>query len=144
NLGRLTQEEQKQLLSSILISTMTLQHLIDNLLEGSKLEANQFTLRQQDISFDIMLMEVLSIMQPILARRQQKLSLQIPLQSLTITADKTRLIQVLINLLSNASKYSPQDSRIELKIEMQEQEILIEIADEGEGIPETEANRIFQ
>jgi len=83
-------------------------------------------------------------MQPILARRQQKLSLQIPLQSLTITADKTRLIQVLINLLSNASKYSPQDSRIELKIEMQEQEILIEIADEGEGIPETEANRIFQ
>jgi signal transduction histidine kinase len=54
------------------------------------------------------------------------------------------LEQVLSNLLSNACKFSPDEGRIGLKVEIQGEELLVEVSDDGIGISEEEQSRLFQ
>jgi signal transduction histidine kinase len=143
NLGNLSKAEEAQLLNSIVLSVSNLQSLIDNLLEGSKLEANQFSLRRQQISLDAILIEALRTMQPLLSRRQQTLELAESENSPNISADKTRMVQVLVNLLSNASKYSPIGSVIEILLEIRDKRLWLGVADRGAGVPEEQREAVF-
>jgi signal transduction histidine kinase len=143
NLGNLSKPEESQLLNSIVLSVSNLQSLIDNLLEGSKLEANQFSLRRQRISLDAILIDALRTMQPLLSRRQQSLELAERENSPLIWADKTRMVQVMVNLLSNASKYSPIGTSIEILVELRENRLWLGVADRGAGVPEAEREAIF-
>ncbi|TAE57169.1 MAG: sensor histidine kinase, partial [Bacteroidetes bacterium] len=61
-----------------------------------------------------------------------------------IQADKKLLRNVLLNLLSNAVKYSPEDTRIFLRLFVRAQEVLIEVEDQGIGIPKEEQAHLFQ
>ncbi len=144
NLGLLSKKEQHHLLNSLLMSVVNLQNLIDNLLEGSKLEVNQFNLRRQEVLVDALLVEALRIMQPLLNRRQQQVSVHLPASLLKLHVDKTRLVQVFVNLLSNASKYSPENSVIDIGIDQDEKAVTFQIADTGTGIPEDQHELIFQ
>lgn len=143
NLGTLSKSDEAHLLNSIVLSVSSLQSLIDNLLEGSKLEAKQFSLRRQHISLDAILIDALRTMQPLLSRREQKLELAERDNSPMIWADKTRMVQVLVNLLSNASKYSPIGSPIEILVEVRENRLWLGVADKGAGVPEEEREAIF-
>jgi|GEM_PF-6092274 signal transduction histidine kinase len=143
NLGSLSKQEEAHLLSSIVLSVSNLQSLIDNLLESNKLEAKQFSLRRQMISLDAILIEGLRTMLPLLQRRQQKLELAESDSSPLLWVDKTRMVQVLVNLLSNASKYSPIESTIEILIEVYENRLWLGIADRGAGVPEEKREAIF-
>lgn len=60
-----------------------------------------------------------------------------------IYADFDKLIQVLINLLTNAAKFSDKKSRIEIRIAIEEEDLLIDITDYGNGIPEKDLSKIF-
>ncbi|BFM18961.1 CHASE domain-containing protein [Gilvimarinus japonicus] len=64
--------------------------------------------------------------------------------TITVTADKNRLIQVLINLLSNAIKYSEPGGRVDIGLSVSENEITLSIKDEGRGMPEYFKKYIFQ
>ncbi|MGV2435687.1 MAG UNVERIFIED_CONTAM: ATP-binding protein [Anaerolineae bacterium] len=143
NLGSLSKQEEAHLLSSIVLSVSNLQSLIDNLLESNKLEAKQFSLRRQMISLDAILIEGLRTMLPLLQRRQQKLNLPKVTVAPYFGVDKTRMVQVLVNLLSNASKYSPIESTIEILIEVYENRLWLGIADRGAGVPEEKREAIF-
>jgi two-component system phosphate regulon sensor histidine kinase PhoR len=137
--------EMDELLVSIHLSTTNLQNLIDNLLESSKAEANYLELSRRTLDINNVLSEALRVMQPLLNRRKQTLSLVEPLYLPPIDADPTRLVQVFVNLLSNASKYSPAATPIDLTLEHQPENryIRVSIADRGPGIPEDQRERIF-
>jgi two-component system sensor histidine kinase KdpD len=61
-----------------------------------------------------------------------------------VNADPTRLTQVLVNLLSNASKYSPMESTIELRLQnMNGQNLRVSISDQGPGIPLPERSKLY-
>lgn len=60
-----------------------------------------------------------------------------------IKGDQQRLVQVLINLISNAIKYSPQGGTVTVKARREENEVLISVHDEGIGIPEENQEKIF-
>ena len=61
-----------------------------------------------------------------------------------IRCDENKLRQVLVNLVDNAVKYSPEGGRVELRVRSENGSCLIEVADEGLGIPADERERIFE
>lgn len=133
-----------QLSSSLHLSVLNLQTLIDNLLESSSIEAGQFSVRCRAVEVNHVIRQALHVVHPLLMRRQQTLSLLEPAELSPISADPTRLGQVLVNLLSNASKYSPNNTSIDLLVENLGSDLRIAVLDRGAGIPETDRKNLFR
>lgn len=139
----LSAAELAQLLTSLHLSVSNLQLLIDNLLESGKLDTDHFTLRRQPITFDDVLSETIRVMQPILTRRQQRLTLDAPIAVPTLFADRLRLQQVMVNLIDNASKYSPMAAPIGVTITGDGDTLSVAVLDRGLGVPADEQDAIF-
>jgi PAS domain S-box-containing protein len=144
NARYLSAVETGELLNSIHLNVTSLQNLVDNLLESTKIEANHFVLRRRPTELNTVLSEAIRMMQPILNRRQQRLSLARTLHVPGLNVDAVRVTQVLVNLLSNASKYSPMESVIDLTVQMDDDKLRVAVADQGEGVPPEEREDIFR
>lgn len=142
-LESLSPTEQQELLQSMQLSTHSLQTLVNNLLESTSIEAGHFAIHPRPILLNKALAEAVHIVQPLLERRRQYLVLTQPFQLPPLVADPLRITQVLINLLSNASKYSPMGQKIDLGVDVIGKQLLIAVADRGPGIPESEREDIF-
>ncbi|MBZ0305483.1 MAG: hypothetical protein K8I82_05385 [Anaerolineae bacterium] len=143
DLEHLSRSEMRELLNSIRLSVTGLQMLVDNLLDSASIEAGQFSITRRPVHLNAVLADAIHIMQPLLDRRQQTLTLLEPLFLHPLQADANRLRQVIINLLMNASKYSPQNESIDLTVESGKDGVKISVADRGAGIPESEQENIF-
>lgn len=75
-------------------------------------------------------------------KKDQKITIDFN-EPIIITADELRLGQVLVNLLDNASKYSPEGTEIDLKIEKTEETIRFTVKDNGIGIKQEDINKLF-
>jgi PAS domain S-box-containing protein len=134
-----------ELLNSIHMSVAGLQTLIDNLLESLSIEAGRFQIRRRPTDLNLVIQEAIHMMKPLLDRRQQKLSIHNPLRLTRVLVDPTRLTQVITNLLSNASKYSPVGKEIDLMVEKIRDDLMkISVVDRGRGIPPMERSDIFR
>ena len=143
NLRSLSTEETRQLLNSIHLSLSMLHQLIDNLLESSKLEANHFVLNRRASELEHLLGEAIRLAEPMIVRRDQRLTLEEPLALPMLNVDPTRMIQLIVNLLSNASKYSPDGSVIDIAVERQADRLRVSIADRGRGIAPEKQSSLF-
>lgn len=143
NLRTLSPEETQQLLSSVQLSLSMLHQLIDNLLESSKLETNHFVLSRRATDIERLIGEAIRLTEPMFARRQQRLALDVPLEVQAFQADPTRVIQMLVNLLSNASKYSPVGSLVEVIVGQQQEALSVRVADRGRGVSQEKHGSIF-
>jgi PAS domain S-box-containing protein len=76
-------------------------------------------------------------------RDADRIRLAAPQTALSLSSDRDKLHQVLVNLIDNALKYSPADGSVELRIEQHERHVLFIVKDEGPGIPPREQSRIF-
>jgi two-component system sensor histidine kinase KdpD len=131
-------------MNSIHLSVTGLQTLIDNLLESASIQAGSFRIRRRSIELDQVVSEALQVLKPLFDRRRQTLMLNECSDIPTIEADPTRLTQVLVNLLSNASKYSPIGESIALSIRLfNEHLIRVEVTDRGPGISSLDRENIF-
>lgn len=144
NLRDLSPSELDELLNSLHLSVSSMGQLIDNLLESSKIEAEQLTLRPVETDAEKLIVDSARLAQPFLNRRGQRLSIDIPLTPTRVQADITRLIQVLVNLLINASKYSPAGGVIDVTVDRDEAETRVTIADRGAGIPADKRDGVFK
>lgn len=144
NLRYLSFEEIESLLGSIFLGLSTLQNLIENLLESSKIEANHFTLRREEMAMEEVIGESIRLVQPFLDRRQQILNIKIPMMMPLVMIDRNRMIQVMVNLLSNASRYSPMQSGIDIVLEVTDDHLQVNVLDRGAGIPEESRELVFQ
>jgi PAS domain S-box-containing protein len=131
----LTPEELKELVDTIRLSTLHLQTLVGNLLESTTIEAGCFQVHRRPINLRDVVQEAANLMSPLLKRRDQNLVINIPDELPTVWADANRLTQVLVNLLSNASKFSPMSGKIELNISQDPEWITIAVLDSGPGLP---------
>ena len=137
----LSLDEIRELLNSIHLSVSGLQALVDNLLESVSIEAGQFSIHRRAVNLNQVIANAIRMVQPLLDRRSQRLSLTEPLQLSSVQADATRLTQVMINLLANASKYSPPQAVIDVDLEETGDMVRVCVADRGKGIPaEARAN----
>jgi len=140
----LSKEEISNLLKSIHLSVINLQTLIDNLLESINIKAGRFTVRPKAIRLSSVIIEAKRVMQPLMDRRGQSLVLRQPAQLPKVFADQTRTLQVLVNLLSNASKFSPMETDIHLTLKQENDFIKVSVSDRGPGIPPADRTNLFQ
>jgi PAS domain S-box-containing protein len=143
-------EEVREVLKPAHVSLLSLQNLIDNLLQSSSVEAGRFVIRKQPIALLHVVEDALQLVQPLFDRRRQTFTLNAEAHWLDgatpdgIAADKGRLTQVLVNLLVNASKYGPLGGPIELSVSAAEGWLRIAVADRGPGIPSQERLNLFR
>lgn len=131
----LSSAELQELLSSLHLGVLGLQTLVDNLLESASIEAGRFRVSPHPANLADLIAEVRRTLQPLMARRSQTLQIDLPAALPLVQADPRRTGQVLINLLSNASKYSPDETEITLQATVSAEWVRVTIADRGPGIP---------
>lgn len=130
----LTPDELRNLLNALYMGIVGLQTLVDNLLESARLEAGRFRVFPRPIELGEIIADSTHIMQPLLNRREQRLVIELPTTIPVVQADSRRITQVLVNLLSNASKYSPDNTEIDIQVTMESGWARIAVADQGPGI----------
>jgi signal transduction histidine kinase len=137
----LSQSELLELHTSLHIGLIGLHTLVDNLLESANIEARRFRISPRQCDLRDVIAEALQTMQPLLSKYQQNLTVELPIDDLLIKADPRRITQVLINLISNASRYGPSNSEIEIRTQINNDWVKIEVMDRGPGItPEYRKN----
>lgn len=132
---------QREDLENILKSSDHLRALIDNVLQFSKLESGGETLHLSQVEVAKVFEEALQNVK-VLAHGK-RIEVHTQANGLTLQADEIKLKQVLINLLSNALKYTTQ-GRVEVTAERRNKEILFAVKDTGIGIPKEFQDKIFE
>jgi signal transduction histidine kinase len=140
----LSPAEIRELLKPVHLSLLGLRTLIDNLLESSSIEAGRFVIRKRPLDLAQVLSAAWQMVAPLLERRQQELSLTAPAELPPLQGDMARLTQVLVNLLSNAGKYSPIGQPIALTVDVLTDCVRVAVADTGPGIPAEERTNVFR
>ncbi len=121
-------------------------NLVNDLDAITKLESGEQPLYKQNFVIQDLLKEVFETLSIKTAARNIKTSIKKGCeQPITVFADKEKILQVLINLVENATKYGKQDGHITASIyKTDESHVLIEISDDGIGIAEEHLGRIFE
>ena len=117
--------------------------LINDILDLSKIEAGKMELTREDVNITGAFAEVISSLYP-LATKKSHVLLQQAESEWHVRADSMRFKQILVNLVGNAIKFSPDRGRIELAARKAGDQIRIEVRDEGPGIPPEEQKRLFE
>ena len=108
---------QKQARSIIERQVGQLKHLVDDLLEVSRISSGRVQLRQQQIVLGDIARRAVETAQPLIAQHRHALTVSLAPEPICLQADAARLEQVLVNLLTNAAKYTEDGGRIALTIE---------------------------
>jgi signal transduction histidine kinase len=120
-----------------------LTRLVDDLLDMSRISQGKLELRLQSVDLEGVASQAVEACERHLKEKNQKLHVDVPDEPVVISGDTVRLVQVLANLLNNASRYSAEGSEIYLSLEIGDTYGTVRIRDEGIGIrPEAHA-RIF-
>jgi len=140
--GKLDQEA-KKLVERADKASARMSLLINDLLDIEKIRAGQLELQKAQIMtgelFDLALDTVLALSQ----QKQIEIRLQGQLE-MEVSADPDRIAQVLVNLIGNAIKFSPEKSTIVLEAEATGQFVKIRVKDQGRGIPREKLQEIFK
>jgi len=136
-------EKQRRYIDHIHTGGKHLLTLISDILDLSKIEAGRMELALESLTVEGAFGEVVSVMQPLVDKKAQLLSAHAE-PGLTVRADSTRFKQVLMNLLGNAVKFTPNGGRIELAARLADGKVRVEVRDNGPGIPPDEQKRIFE
>lgn len=116
--------------------------LIDEVLDIAKIEAGEQSIDMKVISINDLLAEAIHYIAPLGEVRNIEIEHHIE-DDLFGQADEQKLLQVVLNVLSNALKYGPAESIVNVKAYQQSKHIIIEILDEGTGIPTELRSRLF-
>ena len=123
--------------------------IINDVLDMSKIEASKFELSFVVFNFEKMLQKVVDIISPRINEKSQNLAVNLdPDIPKMLTGDDQRLAQVITNLLSNASKFTPESGSISLQLNLVKHKagmctIRIEVTDTGIGISKEQQDRLF-
>jgi PAS domain S-box-containing protein len=111
-----------------------LARLIDDLLDVSRITTGKIRLRRDLVDAGSILRQAVETVRPLMTERNHKLVVDLREQVLPLRADSTRIEQVVVNLLTNAAKYTPNGGEIRLTAWLEDDKILIEVKDNGIGI----------
>ena len=136
--------EQRQCLDDVLSSGKHLLDLINEVLDLAKIESGTLKLRLADITLTDVLEELTRTMTPILAPRKQSLDIEVEEGLPPVHADKGKLRQVLLNLLSNATKFTPDGGKLRIEAVRKDHSCQVSVVDNGIGIKKEDQKRLFE
>ena len=133
---------QQEIVDILRDNSLQLQKLIEDLLNFSILRARASQLSYEQVELKKIIENVLADHKVALLSR--KLDLRTSLQAVSIIGDAEKLRILIDNLVSNAVKYSPDDSTLRVRLSSRHSQAIIDVTDCGPGIPATEHERIFE
>lgn len=138
----LEKEQQNNLLKRSLIETERIHLLVENALFATRLESGNFQLYFESIDLSQLLEKLFR--EYVEKQDHQHSFVSEITPNIHIHGDQLALSSLVYNLLENAEKYSPENTGITLRLKRSGAEALIEVQDEGPGIPEKEKSKIFE
>ena len=121
-----------------------LAHLIDDLLDVSRITTNRIQLRKEAVDAGVLVSRAVGTARPAIEERNHRLAVDIANQEMPLFADPTRIEQVIVNLLTNAAKYTPEGGDISVKAYPENEHAVIKVKDTGVGIPREMLTRVFE
>jgi two-component system CheB/CheR fusion protein len=121
-----------------------LTHLIDDLLDVSRITRDRIKLQRERLDARVIVRRAVATAQPAIETSRHQLSLVLPDSPLPIYADPTRVEQILVNLLTNAAKYTPAGGEISVRAYAENEQLAIKVKDTGIGIPAEMLSRVFE
>jgi signal transduction histidine kinase len=143
DLSRLPPDEAAQLVRQLMRSVSWIDMLVENLTAQAALEQNTLVLQSSRLQVATWLEEASALVQPLLDGRRQRLTLAGLGEKLEVVGDARWLRQVVVNLLANASAYSPVGASIIVTVDADEDGVAVAVTDQGPGIPLEEQEGLF-
>jgi len=121
-----------------------MKHLLEDLLDEVRIAQNKIKLQLEPVDLRDLLPAAQEMLEPELEKFQTSLSLSLADCPVQILGDPTRLIQIFVNLIQNAAKYSGSAAPIEVLVESRNDQVRVAVIDRGKGIPAEQLESIFE
>ena len=118
--------------------------IMDDLLDISRIQRNLINLKVSTCQLDDLVFHAIDTVRPLFEAKKQDFNQQVQANLQPIRVDRTRIEQVLINLLSNASKYTQEGGRVSLRVTQDARSTQIQVQDNGQGIDPDVLARVFE
>jgi PAS domain S-box-containing protein len=142
--GRLETEEELLWAKEVVLRQVKhLARLIDDLLDVSRITRGKIGLRKEPLNLSPVVSSAVEAVRPLLEERKHELSVSLINGGLRLDADPLRLEQILVNLLTNAAKYTDAGGRISLTARHVGKDVVITVRDSGMGISSELLTRVF-
>ncbi|MDP0490176.1 MAG: PAS domain-containing sensor histidine kinase [Verrucomicrobiota bacterium JB023] len=143
NLGPLN-ETQRELLQSCQEAGTNLGHLISDILDFERLQSGQLEIQNEAVSANECLSRTVSVLKPRLTTSAVTFEVEELPEDVVFSGEMKRVQQILLNLITNALKFTPTEGRISLRLRRDDQTVCFEVEDTGCGMQEDDLERIFQ
>jgi signal transduction histidine kinase/CheY-like chemotaxis protein len=137
-------DQQADYLATVERSGRHLVKLIDDLLDIASIETGRFSLRPEPTVISQVLAEAAQNLQPMALARGVRVALDLPPDDVVAVTDPERLRQIVVNLLSNALKFSPTGEEVLVSGEVTHDRIILRVQDRGPGVATEERDAIFE
>ncbi len=137
-------ERMKGYLDKIKQNTFRQVRLVNNILDITKAKANQIKLNMKNHDIVFITKCILESVKLYAEQKHIRISFETSFQSRIVAMDEEKYERILLNLLSNAIKFTPQNKQIVVRISEEAKRIVVEVTDEGIGIPEDKLHMIFE
>ncbi|WP_303718945.1 hybrid sensor histidine kinase/response regulator [Brevundimonas naejangsanensis] len=144
-LQRQSDDERKAVIHARMeVQAHHLSRLIEDLLDVARIDQGKISLQQERVSLQSIVDSAIDTSRPRIEAASHELTVSLPPEPVWLNGDFTRLSQVISNLLANAAKYTPREGRILLSVEVEQDQIRIDVADNGIGVSADLKDRIFE
>jgi signal transduction histidine kinase/integral membrane sensor domain MASE1 len=139
----ITSHKRMRFLRNVSSSAQHLLDLINDLLDISKADSGKLPMLLEEIDIRTAIQRSVAASAQMFERKQQRLDVQLPPDPVLVRADSHRFEQALLNLLSNANKFSPEGEPVEITTACEASHVHIRVRDRGIGIRKEDQGRIF-
>jgi len=137
-------KEQKDVIEDINSSNERMISLVNSLLNVSRIESGRIIVDPEPTNLGELIKKIIEELKAKLDERKQKIIFSSNSKLEKINIDTKLIREVITNLLTNAMKYSPEKSEILVFLSKKNKEIVVQVSDDGYGIPKDEQTKIFQ
>ncbi|GAB3368328.1 hybrid sensor histidine kinase/response regulator [Massilia agri] len=120
-----------------------LTHLVDDLMEVSRITQDKMELRREPVDLTALVRAAVCDTAGLMEHARHRLDVDLPAHPVTVDADPTRINQVVVNLLTNAAKYTPDGGRIALVLGVEDGAAVLAVRDNGIGLPAHALGTVF-
>ncbi len=136
-------EEQKEFCNIINSETTRLARFVDDLLSISSMEVGSLSAERQKVETTRLFSEVEAKVLPLMEQKNISFEPRLPQKMPDLQLDKEKMVAVLVNLLGNAAKYTPEGGNVAMKVKIDDEQLQIAIEDSGVGISAEELPKVF-
>ena len=142
--GVIPPEKQEGYLTIVLDETRRMQKLVNDLLDLAKMQAGEITLNMTDFDINELIRRCVISLQQMFIEKNLEFTADFETERMFVHADSEAIQRVLINLLHNAVKFTPENGKIKVKTYTERWKVYVSVADTGKGIPKAELPYVFE